>query len=67
MRRLLKCYFAEEGAVYACGDNRSGQAGGGAKEVSITTPRLVTYDGPPAKKVACGAEFSVFIDRNGKD
>ena len=57
-------FLAKDGSVYACGDNRSGQVGPD-KTPTVNKPRLITYDGPPAKKVACGADFSVIVDVQG--
>ncbi len=52
--------------VYACGDNRSGQCAAPKGEVTVTTPRKVEYGGAPARRVACGAEFSAIVDADGQ-
>jgi alpha-tubulin suppressor-like RCC1 family protein len=57
--------LTDKGEVYAFGDNRSGQCAGDKNEMTVTTPKLVTYDGPPATRVACGAEFSALVDVQG--
>lgn len=58
-------FLTDEGAIYACGDNKSGQCGTGAKDKEVNTPKRVLYEGPPAKKIACGAEFSAMVDVQG--
>lgn len=57
-------FLAEDGTVYAVGDNRCGQLGIGTT-VSISTPRPVKTSFGAVRKVACGAEFSMFIDKPG--
>ena len=51
--------------MLACGDNRNGQTVGGAGTATNTTPKLIKYDGPDIAKIACGAEFSMIVDKNG--
>ncbi len=58
--------LTDEGEVFACGDNRSGQCAGSKNEVTVTTPRKVSYAGAPASRVACGADFSALVDEDGQ-
>ena len=51
--------------MFACGDNRSGQTVGGGNTATNTTPKQINYDGPDVVKIACGAEFSMLVDKNG--
>ncbi|XP_049886487.1 protein RCC2-like [Pectinophora gossypiella] len=53
------------GAVYACGDNKSGQCGVGTNTAQILKPTRVRHTGAPIVKVGCGAEFSMILDCNG--
>ena len=63
------CYpfikIIDEGKVFACGDNRSGQTVGGGNTATNTTPKQINYDGPEIVKIACGAEFSMVVDKLG--
>ena len=57
-------FLTDKGQVLACGDNRFGQCG--VKDSQMyKAPRLVTYDGPPALRIACGADFSAMVDVQG--
>merc|ERR1711997_1088181 len=58
-------FLTDEGKVLACGDNRSGQTVGGGNTATNTTPKQINYDGPDVVKIACGAEFSMLVDKNG--
>ena len=51
--------------MFACGDNKSGQTVGGGNTATNTTPKQINYDGPDVVKIACGAEFSMLVDKNG--
>jgi len=57
-------FLTDKGQVLACGDNKCGQmaqkAGG-----MVKTPKLVSYDGPPATRIACGQEFCGIVDVQG--
>jgi len=55
-------FLTDEGKVFACGDNKSGQSVGGPGVSNNTTPKLVHHEGPPIVRIACGAEFSVMVD-----
>jgi hypothetical protein len=58
-------YLLDTGKVLACGDNKSGQTVGGAGTAMNKTPQLINFDGPPVVRIACGAEFSAFVDVSG--
>lgn len=62
--RMHSLFLTEKGQVLACGENKCGQCG--TKDgANFKTPQLVTYDGAPAVRIACGAEFSGMVDVNG--
>ena len=54
------------GKVLAAGSNEQGQCGQGRKTGNLETPKLVVHDGEDIVSVACGAEFSVLLDKEGK-
>jgi len=54
------------GKVLAAGSNEQGQCGQGKKTGNLETPKLVVHDGADIVSVACGAEFSVMVDDDGK-
>jgi len=54
------------GKVLAAGDNDKGQCGQGKKTGNIDTPKLISHEGADIVSVACGAEFSVILDTDGK-
>ena len=62
--RRHSLFLTDKGQVLACGDNSQGQCGVKGKN-TYKKPELVTYDGPPAVKIACGAEFSGLVDVSG--
>lgn len=62
--RKHSLFLTDKGQILACGDNAMGQCGIKGKN-TYKTPQLVTYDGPPAVKIACGAEFSGMVDVAG--
>ena len=41
------------------------QLGLGHQSPSIPSPTRIQYRGPPIRRVACGAEFSVIVDVRG--
>ncbi|CAG9781714.1 unnamed protein product [Diatraea saccharalis] len=55
----------DTGAVFACGDNKSGQCGLGNTTPQVLKPTRIRYSGAPIVKVGCGAEFSMILDCNG--
>ncbi|KAL0902086.1 hypothetical protein ABMA27_000039 [Loxostege sticticalis] len=58
-------FVTDTGAVYACGDNKSGQCGIGSTAAQVLKPTRIRYNGAPIVKVGCGAEFSMILDCNG--
>lgn len=55
------------GKVLAAGSNEQGQCGQGRKTGNLETPKLVVHEGAAdIVSVACGAEFSVMLDKDGK-
>ncbi|KAA0194131.1 hypothetical protein HAZT_HAZT005946 [Hyalella azteca] len=58
-------FLTDDGTVYACGDNKSGQCGVGNNTAVITTPTKIDFKEGRISKVACGAEFSMIIDKRG--
>ena len=52
--------------MLAAGDNDKGQCGQGKKTGNIDTPKLISHEGADIVSVACGAEFSVILDKDGK-
>jgi len=57
-------FLTDKGQVLACGDNKCGQIGSKAGGI-VKTPKIVTYDGPPACRISCGQEFSGLVDVQG--
>ncbi|XP_026331875.1 protein RCC2 [Hyposmocoma kahamanoa] len=57
-------FVTDTGAVYACGDNKSGQCGIGTNTPQVLVPTRVRHT-TPIVKVGCGAEFSMVLDCNG--
>ncbi|XP_072930881.1 protein RCC2 [Epargyreus clarus] len=58
-------FVTDTGAVYACGDNKSGQCGVGSTTPQVLKPTRIRHTGAPIVKVGCGAEFSMILDCNG--
>jgi len=58
-------FLTDEGKVFACGDNKSGQTVGSGGTATNTKPKPIDYDGPDIVKIACGAEFNMLVDKNG--
>ncbi|XP_047496830.1 protein RCC2-like [Penaeus chinensis] len=57
--------LTDRGSVFACGDNKSGQCGTGTTTAVIHTPCRIDFKESKVQKVACGAEFSMIVDRKG--
>lgn len=61
-------FLASDGIVYATGDNKMGQCGTNQQSVhTIMTPvRIAFRENKRVVKVACGAEFSMIVDEDGR-
>jgi len=57
--------LSDRGHVYAFGENKMGQLGLGHQTAQIPSPTRVKHSGPPVRKMACGAEFSMIVDVRG--
>lgn len=66
--RSFTLFLDSDGIVYATGDNKMGQLGIDKPSVQqITTPqRIVFKEAKPIVKLACGAEFSMIVDADGR-
>ncbi|TRY76334.1 hypothetical protein TCAL_03868 [Tigriopus californicus] len=58
-------FLTDAGEIFACGDNRHGQTSGGKKDSKCTKPTRVSHEGPSAKHIACGGDFSAFVGTDG--
>lgn len=61
-------FLSSEGMVFACGDNKMGQCGTNQQSVhQLTSPSRIAFkENKPIVKIACGAEFSMIVDIEGK-
>jgi len=60
-------FLTAEGVVYACGDNKMGQCGTNQQSVQyIATPQRIAFGGKRVVKMACGGEFSMIVDEDGR-
>lgn len=61
-------FLDAEGTVYACGDNKMGQCGTNQQSVQqiLTPTKIVFKENKRIVKMACGAEFSMIVDDDGK-
>lgn len=57
--------ITEKGQVYAWGENAQGQLGIGSQGDPKLSPVKISYNGPPIRRVACGALFSMIVSVNG--
>lgn len=64
--KMHSLFLTSKGQVYACGDNKNGQLGVGNQNQMIQTPTKIAYSGKPIVKTACGAEFSMIVDCDGR-
>lgn len=61
-------FLDSNGIVYACGDNKMGQCGTNQQSVQqLTTPARIAFkENKPVLRMACGAEFSMIVDIDGR-
>lgn len=61
-------FLDSDGIVYACGDNKMGQCGTNQQSVQqlLKPARIAFKENKRVVKVACGAEFSMIVDEDGK-
>lgn len=58
-------FLTDRGTVFGCGDNKSGQCGTGNTVAVINVPCRINFKESKITKVACGAEFSMIVDKKG--
>lgn len=61
-------FLSSDGLVFSAGDNKMGQCGTNQQSVqTISTPvRIAFKENKPVVRIACGAEFSMIVDIDGK-
>jgi len=58
-------FLTDTGTVFSVGDNKMGQLGLGNDGAPVPSPTKLNYRGPPVRRVAAGAEFSLILDVRG--
>lgn len=61
-------FLDSNGIVYSCGDNKMGQCGTNQMAVQqiVTPTRIAFKENKPVVRIACGAEFSMIVDIDGR-
>lgn len=61
-------FLDSNGIVYSCGDNKMGQCGTNQMAVQqiVKPTRIAFRENKPIVRIACGAEFSMIVDIDGR-